>query len=460
MAELYRAAGLGFAVVDATELSLRARTYKGWIPTAIADLLIERGHLDVVRRQAEAGDWLCAQHVAKLLPAEDALALLRPYVDTGWWGAADAVSELLEEWGRLDDAVALVRPHAEGGERLAVRRLAELRAAQGRVDEVIALLAPGVEDWYLADALAELAGGGGRDDEVLALLPDPGRECRGRCQDDAGLAGRRAKVLEQHGRVEEAVELLRSFARRDNVMYVNVVDQLADLLARHGRDAELREFVAGDGGDHAAFRLADLLVERGRLDQALEALQPFVEAQWGRNAVWKRAELLKAGDRFDEAIETLRGCADDECILPELCTLLIERGRAADGLAIIDDLAREDGGMSEDVFLWRVRLLAACGRDEEAVAELRAHPEADAWYMADELAELLTEQGRLDEAAEVLEASDRTGMRLAEIRIMQGRIEDAVTLLSEPEPKPVVVPGGWGNKATDPDDPWSTEPPF
>ncbi|MFD7403635.1 tetratricopeptide repeat protein [Streptomyces sp. NPDC059866] len=434
--------------MDAAELDRRARTHEGWTPPWLVSLLVEHGHLDVVRERA-GFDWYCARALAGEVPLEDALVLLRPYADSGWWAAADAVSELLEACGRTDEAVALVRPHAEGGERLAVRRLAELLARQGRTGEVIALLGPGIEDWYLADALVELTEGCGRDDEVLALMPDPGRECRGRCHDDAGDAGRRAKLLERMGRVDEAVELLHGFVLRDNVRYVNVAEQLADLLARRGREAELREFVAGDGTDHAAYRLAEWLSERGLVDEAADVLRPFADGG-SPNARWKLADLLKRNGRVDEAIEALRpepGTGADDWIVRELWTLMADHGRADEAVAVLDEIIAGSGD-EEELLLQRIWLLDHCGRTEQAIAELRALHEAGADYLAHHLAHLLTDAGRLDEALTLLRPHTRHPHSAAELMIRQGRVKEAVTLLEQYVPAPLA------------DDPWSTEPPF
>lgn len=193
-----------------------------------------------------------------------------------------------------------------------------------------------------------------------------------------------------------------------------------------------REFAAGPGGDWAAFRLVDLLVERGLVDEGPGVLWPLAEKPWARNAVWKTAELLKAAGRVDEAIEALKGYVDD-CILPEFRTLLIERGRTEEGLAIIEDLAGKQGGMSEDLFRERVRLLVGGGRHEKALAELRARADAGAWYMVETHAEVLIELCRIDQAAAVLEASSPTGGRSTQpalVRILQGSVEEAVTLLT------------------------------
>lgn len=67
------------------------------------------------------------------------MALLAPYVGTGWEEAAETAAGFL--------------------------------AGEGRADDVFALLGPRVGDSYHARALIRLAEGLGRDEEVLELLP-------------------------------------------------------------------------------------------------------------------------------------------------------------------------------------------------------------------------------------------------------------------------------------------------
>jgi thioredoxin-like negative regulator of GroEL len=198
------------------------------------------------------------------------------------------------------------------------------------------------------------------------------------------------------------------------------------------------DVVAGADGEYAAGRLAALLEEQGRGDEAVEAMRPFA-ADGSPNAAAKLAELLTRHGRVDEAIETLRPVprsmgGDPEWIIRMLWTLLLDEGRVEEALAVIDDLAAHAGGMWSDLFFERTWLLAACGRIEQAIAELRAHPEADTWYVAGHLADLLADAGRLDEAVAVLWPPDRfpqNATGLAKLLVRQGRVKDAVTVLHD-----------------------------
>jgi hypothetical protein len=94
--------------------------------------------------QAGRGEWFCALDRARFLAGQDrqaqALAVLDPFVATGWWTAAQAVAGLLEGWGRAAEAITLTRPYAEAGNLLALRFLGGCR--HGRADEAFDLLGP------------------------------------------------------------------------------------------------------------------------------------------------------------------------------------------------------------------------------------------------------------------------------------------------------------------------------
>lgn len=299
--------------MDAEELSRRAVAYSGWFGPRLASWLAEHGHLDELRLQAKAGDWTCAQRLAVELASrrdhDAALEVLAPYAATGWWPAVEAVAGVLAGAGRASEAISLISPLAGAGNRVTIRRLAELLAGEGRTDDVLALLGPPAGDWFLAEALVDLTDGCGRDDEVLRLLPVPAASWNGDCWNAATL---RARVLERQGRAGDAMEFLHARIDGASTLSVNDIEHLADLMARHGQMARLRELAAGRGGEHAARRLAAALAGQGRVDQAVEALGPFI-ANDSRNAAVKAAELLAEHKRADEAIEVLQSICWRTC---------------------------------------------------------------------------------------------------------------------------------------------------
>ncbi|AXG79243.1 hypothetical protein DVK44_18025 [Streptomyces paludis] len=400
--------------------------------------MVEHGYLDEVAVQAGNGDWYCAKAWSQALieqgQRDAALDVLAPFAEAGWWGAAGVVAEILDGWGRTDEAIALARPYVADGEPLALAYLARLLARHGRGEEAFELLRTHTKDWFLAEALVDVSAGLGRDEEVADLLKSHVEALQGADvwrAEPWNAVELLATVRERQGRVDEAVTLLHTRW----ATLVNGQDQLADLLARHDRLPELREYIAGQGGEDAARHLAQLLEERGDVEGAIEVLRPFAVAGSPNAAFWL-AELLTRYDRVDEAVEVLRPVpgqiGDPEWVVRALWTLLVDHGREDEALAFIDELAAQSGGMWFELFCERVWLLSHCGRTEQAITELRARPEAGTWYGVSRLADLLADAGRLDEAIEVLRPTCETGRNetdLAQLLIRQGRIKEAVALL-------------------------------
>jgi len=449
--------------MDIDELDRRYRTLRGWVPPHVVKLLIERGHVDVVRREAEDGDWFCAKELAQELrergEVDDALRVIRPYVDTAWWIAAAELSELLEGRGDADEAIALVRPYAEAGELLAVERLAELLVGQGHIDDAVSLLRPRVSNFYLARVLVKLTAGHGRDDDVLAIAQAMVDDKQRRIDTHQAQTWNAepwnaelllAALLERQGRVDDALQVLYAHAHPGKA-YTNgnAVEQYLDVLAGHNREEQLREYASGSGGAEAAFRLATWLEEQGRADEAVAVFQPFV-ADKSADAATRLAQLLVRHSRVDEAIEVLRQVpvwmgGEYECVVRMLGELMLAHGRVEDALAIIDDLAQRAGGMSYELCLERCWLLHTAGRSEQAIAELRAHPEAGEWYGALGIAAVLADGGRVDEAIEVLSPPEFQNTVLVELLIGQDRVEEAIEVIHRERL-------GW-----DGDDPWEDQ---
>lgn len=451
--------------MDAAVLDHQARTLTGCIPPLLVARLLDLGHGEEVVFQAGRGEWFCAREWARVLGDQgrqaEALEVIAPYVATGWWPAARAQAELLENWGRSEEAIALAQPYAAAG-ALPLEFFARLLARHGRQDEALALLSAGIEDWLLATALVEVSEGAGRDEDIAALLTaqipaehrcDSPWCCRGLDADTA--IGLVAAIRERQGRVDEAIALLST--RR--ITSVNNHDQLADLLARHDRIEELREYAASEYHGHAARRLAEVLEERGDVESAIAVYRHPGDSPARRyRGSCQLAELLTRHGRNDEAIEVMRTLADspggtDDWIVDTLCTLYADHGRARDGLAYLDILkARHDGEEEWEFFRIRLRLMTDRGLLDEAVEQARAHPEGNTWYAAWTISDLLAEAGRTEEAVAVLEAhAPANSSALASHLINLGRIKDAVTILQERKYEPA---------APVPASAFSTEPPF
>ncbi|MFK0108655.1 hypothetical protein [Streptomyces sp. NPDC091217] len=319
--------------MDAADLDHRHRVYDGWIPPTVAELLYENGHHDVLRDAAANGDWFCARQLAEAASAcgpegqATGLALLEPFAATGWWPAVATVAGLFADWERDDEAIVLLRPLADTGHRYALGDLARVLARQGHLDQVVALLGPRAADLLLAEELVELAAGQGRDAEIAALLPDvrtgPADPFEPGNSDALDTVALHTKFLERQGRIDEAIRLLGSHVRVEGVVYAGHAHQLARLLARHGREAELRAFPAEDGEEFALTALVGMLERQDRIPDAVALLQRSA-GTGNPHAAFGLAELLVRHGRHGEAVEVLRAVVetaggDSDWVIHLLC---------------------------------------------------------------------------------------------------------------------------------------------
>jgi hypothetical protein len=77
-----------------------------------------------------------------------------------------------------------------------------------------------------------------------------------------------------------------------------------------------------------------------------------------------------------------------------------------------------------------VRALAASGQRDQAIAEIRSHPDVGEWWVACPLAWLLAENGQPEDAIAVLRQPGCTeGVNqtlLAELLAQEGRLQEAI----------------------------------
>jgi predicted negative regulator of RcsB-dependent stress response len=131
-------------------------------------------------------------------------------------------------------------------------------------------------------------------------------------------------------RVDDAIAILRNCAASDGS-----VGKLAGLLAQQGRADEAREVLrihVENGELAAAHQLADLLAEQGHGDEAINAFCDLAEAG-SEYAARRLADLLFEASRANEATAVLRARADvgDSFAAERLVDLLAEQGDV-DGL--------------------------------------------------------------------------------------------------------------------------------
>ncbi|MGW4697823.1 hypothetical protein ACWEO1_36210 [Kitasatospora cineracea] len=451
--------------MNADDLEHRFLTGSGCTPPELVDRLLERGHAAVVAEQARRGEWFCARAWARSLAGdgrlEEALEVLEPYAATTWWTAVVEVARLLEDAGRIEEAIETVRARMALGHPRALEHYARLLTRHGRASEAFDLLLPHADERGRISALVEAALAAGREEEVAALLA--ARIAEHRCTDfpwccdgfDTDTARELlATIRERQGRIDEAIALLHS--RR--AVRGGGRDQLAGLLARHGRIQELYAYAKATGDEEVLEPLAQVLEERGDIEGAIAVYRRDELPTTGHpNAAHAHARLLARHGRGEEAIAVMRARADlrpgEDWILHALAELCLEQGLPTEGLAHLDALAALRGGEEEwDLYWIRLPLLAALDGIDAAVQQARAHVEGDTWYAAEHIARLLADAGRTEEAVAVLEQHPRTGRRdRAEYLIDLGRTAEALALLQHASPPPTPIPTA---------DPWADTPPF
>ncbi|MFI7601716.1 hypothetical protein [Actinoplanes sp. NPDC049681] len=463
-----------------------------------ANLLREQGRrsdlLTFYREQADAGDRVFAGSLVSHLQLHGDIGELRARAVDGDVDAAVAVAWLLP----AEEAVRLLRPHAAAAHGEAATRLAHLLDREDGLDEVIAALRPAAEagDEGAADELVFLLEEGGRAEEALEVLRAAvAAGNKSACED---LTYR----YEEAGRLHELVPLWRSAIE---VIGNYEVCLLQEELRRQARleewEESLRRRIATD--DHwSALYLAELLQERGRSEEAVQVLRPVANAEselkpWDTSdyAADRRracseaqellADLLAELKREDELVA--RAAGGDEWAAPRLADLLAEQGReteltaraaagdpsaaqrlarlladqgrtaelearaaAGDGPAAIvrADMLMKDGSAAQAArYLWSLlpaghpdavdRLIGLLARDDdipEVLTVLRARPDAADGYAISRLVRDLEKQGRVEEFLELQRARAAGGDPLASSEVARllaahGRADEAVELL-------------------------------
>ncbi|MCX4918787.1 lipopolysaccharide assembly protein LapB [Streptomyces sp. NBC_00687] len=381
--------------------------------------------LEVLAPYLATGWWTAVEATAELLEnwgrVDEAIEITRIRMKAGHLMALESYTRLLARYGRAEEAFRLLRPHID--EPSLATALVDVAEKAGQDEETAALLA--------------------------AQIPDDHRCnspwcCRGLDPDTA--IGLLATIRERQGLIDDAIALLRT----RNITVLNGRDQLADLLARHDRIGELRAY--GAAKDNAEWRFVELLEERGgdiegAIAACRQADRPIAQDP---NSAVQLAQLLARHGRENEAIDVICALADarpgDDWILHTLSELFLDQGRAEDGLAYLDALATTRAGEENwDLYWIRLPLIAAHHGVDDAIAQARSHPEGTTWYAASHIAELLAGTGRIEEAVAVLEQhASQNSHDLAGYLIDLGRVQDALAILRPPIPQAAApVNGPW-----------------
>ncbi|MGW7140285.1 tetratricopeptide repeat protein [Streptomyces xanthophaeus] len=448
----------------------------GGVSPRVVDCLVECGHLDLVVQAADKrGDWFCARVAVRELCAteefERAWAVMKPFAETGWLPAVSAGANILLRWGRVEEALALARPAGatwKVGE--VCRAYADVLAKAGRVDEAITVLEPHLVERRVLPSLVEMTEGQGRDERVLELLAPLAEEARrvqaeGRSSALWRALDLQAEVLERSGRVEEAIRILGADVAARRYGPQNTVESYAELLARHGRIEELRQAATSGHAREALPPLVRALEDAGRAREAETMLREFIATtDYPRHCQSLLMHLLAGQKRIDEAVEVVRPTFEDpwDDLLQPAVLMLAENGLHERALRLLDERSPE---FLEEALHWvpsnRWWLMGESGRCREAIAEVEAMPGLDAFERDTTIASLLAQDGRPDEAIELLRSHAGLGAAtdLAELLIRQNRAAEAIAAIPSVAAQREDAQRWWGTWSSK--DAGSTdEPPF
>ncbi|MFJ7498037.1 tetratricopeptide repeat protein, partial [Streptomyces sp. NPDC097727] len=193
----------------------------------------------------------------------------------------------------------------------------------------------------------------------------------------------------------------------------------------------------GEGPVPIAWYYARALEDAGRVQEAEEVLRESLDTVDLPHHRAAFVGFLNRQGRFDEAVEIGRSTFerfDDGKLLEGTLDVLAENGRPEQALEVLDALNADFVKENVDVVLpRRLQLLGAAGRLEEAITEA-AERNSDDYYTDEVLAELLQQDGRVDEAVDVLNLAIRRGRLWAprglfELLMRQDQPDNAVAAL-------------------------------
>ncbi|BBH68180.1 hypothetical protein ACTI_48650 [Actinoplanes sp. OR16] len=353
-------------------------------PDTIAEALGEHRRIPDLQRRAADGDRHARQSLSIQLGHEGAVQRLRDLAGIGSWTAAARLAEWLGRRRRVDD----LRRYADG----AIEVVTEARRAVHAAE-------------IYSDAQLRALRDGERREEIWVGALVSTLLAEGRHEDLAELAG--------HSTIE-------------------AIEALAQHHVEHG-DLEaglpwLGELF-GIGHPYGAW-LPRALVRLGRLDEASGVLRGRTSSTEAE-AVEEVVEALLAADRLDDAIELLRSRTSlmDRYTANRHSMLLLAQLFARHGrFAELSD--RAEASEDSAVATLLVDTLRSAGR----IDDLQRRAGSGDWYAVENLAAMLAEQGRIDDAVTLLQSRADAGSEGAAVYLIgflaaHGRTDDAIARL-------------------------------
>jgi hypothetical protein len=241
----------------------------------------------------------------------------------------EALVDYLVGHNRIDDAIMVLQPWANStfsGKRM----LAGLLAEHGREEELRRLADSGYS--YASLQLAQLLVKSGRWTEGIDVL-------RAVVRAEGSYRRELAEALAEQGIIQEAIDTLQP-----NPGWLDEY-QLIDILTKHRREVELRQLV-DSGNSHAALPLAELLTGGGRDEEAIAVVQRFLDEpdhrlrnKWAELLIkhGREAELRALADRNYLYAETTIPMLLEENGLKSQANLLRRFGLTPDDWIASDD---------------------------------------------------------------------------------------------------------------------------
>jgi tetratricopeptide (TPR) repeat protein len=372
-----------------------------------ADLLLRAGRVDeaiaAYRQVAESLDvdpWITtsAQHRAAQLLRDvgrtgEAIDWLKRQAAAGRDGDHWQLVQLLKENGQTAAAITWLEEAARAGDVTATDRLAELLEETGHLDEAIGWLKAGAKTSdYLRSRLANMLEQNDRLDEAIILV--------------LGVRGDEivaARLLHKAGRLEEAITVLSAAGPGDRrtPAHIAVRSHIVESLLAVGRAEKAIAWLKDAGDWDAIDRVTNILSEVDRLDEAI-ALLKLRAAAGDKAASVKAANMLRDSGRGSEIVSWAADETDAGWyVLMKAADWLRDAGRLDEAIAFYQRAASVAGGVGT---AWPqaahqvMRMQESRGRVNEAIGWLKAQADAGEVEALDELARLLYNSGRVEEA--------------------------------------------------------------